>query len=110
MADSSWAWALFTVIAAFSQTVRNAAQRQLTTTLGTVGATHVRFLFGFPFSLLFLVSVLLADGASLPRPSLAYGGWIAVGALAQVAATALMLKAMSQRSFVVAIAYIKTEP
>src|SRR5216683_1487825 len=56
MLDSSWAWALFTVIAAFSQTVRNAAQRQLTAKLGTVGATHVRFLFGFPFALAFLVA------------------------------------------------------
>ena len=107
---SSWAWALFTVIAAFSQTVRNAAQRQLTATLGTVGATHVRFLFGFPFSLLFLAGVMIAGGADLPRPHLAYWAWIADGALAQVAATALMLKAMSERSFVVAIAYIKTEP
>ena len=32
------------------------------------------------------------------------------GALAQIVATALMLAAMGQRSFVVAIAYIKTEP
>jgi drug/metabolite transporter (DMT)-like permease len=110
MFDASWAWALFTVIAAFSQTVRNAAQRQLTATLGTVGATHVRFLFGFPFALLFLAGVMLAGGANLPRPNLAYWGWIADGALAQIAATALMLKAMSERSFVVAIAYIKTEP
>ena len=26
-------------------------QRELTAKLGTVGATHVRFLFGFPFAL-----------------------------------------------------------
>jgi drug/metabolite transporter (DMT)-like permease len=110
MLDSSWLWALFTVIAAFSQTVRNAAQRQLTATLGTVGATHVRFLFGFPFALLFLAGVLIASGASLPRPGLAYWAWVADGALAQIAATALMLAAMNQRSFVVTIAYIKTEP
>ena len=110
MLDSSWLWALFTVIAAFSQTVRNAAQRQLTTTLGTVGATHVRFLFGFPFALLFLAGVLIAGGGSLPRPGAAYWAWVADGALAQVAATALMLAAMNQRSFVVTIAYIKTEP
>jgi drug/metabolite transporter (DMT)-like permease len=110
MLDSSWAWALFTVIAAFSQTVRNAAQRQLTTTLGTVGATHVRFLFGFPFALVFLAAVLIAGGAGLPRPGLAYWAWIADGALAQIAATALMLAAMNGRSFVVTIAYIKTEP
>ena len=106
----SWAWALFTVIAAFSQTVRNAAQRQLTATLGTVGATHVRFLFGFPFALVFLAGVLIAGGDSLPRPGLAYWAWVADGALAQIAATALMLAAMNQRSFVVTIAYIKTEP
>ena len=61
---TSWLWALFTVIAAASQTVRNAAQRELTTTLGTVGATHVRFLFGFPFALIFLAGVLIAHGKS----------------------------------------------
>jgi drug/metabolite transporter (DMT)-like permease len=110
MLDSSWLWALFTVIAAFSQTVRNAAQRQLTATLGTVGATHVRFLFGFPFALVFLAVVLFAGGESLPRPGLSYWAWVADGALAQIAATALMLAAMNQRSFVVTIAYIKTEP
>jgi threonine/homoserine efflux transporter RhtA len=32
------------------------------------------------------------------------------GALTQIAATALMLAAMGERSFVVTIAYIKTEP
>ncbi len=110
MLDSSWLWALFTVIAAFSQTVRNAAQRQLTATLGTVGATHVRFLFGFPFALVFLAAVLIGSGASLPRPGLVYWAWVADGALTQIAATALMLAAMNARSFVVAIAYIKTEP
>ena len=110
MFDSSWLWALFTVIAAFSQTVRNAAQRQLTATLGTVGATHVRFLFGFPFALVFLAGVLIASGGSLPRPGAAYWPWVIDGAFAQVAATALMLAAMNQRSFVVTIAYIKTEP
>src|SRR5438477_1075787 len=47
-------WAVFTVLAAAGQTARNAMQRELTATLGTAGATHVRFLFGFPFALLFL--------------------------------------------------------
>jgi drug/metabolite transporter (DMT)-like permease len=107
---SGWLWALFTVIAAFSQTVRNAAQRQLTATLGTVGATHVRFLFGFPFGLLFLLGVLLAGGTGLPRPPAVFWPWVLDGALTQVAATALMLAAMRERSFVVTIAYIKTEP
>jgi drug/metabolite transporter (DMT)-like permease len=36
--------------------------------------------------------------------------WVLAGALAQIAATALMLAAMNDRSFVVVYAYIKTEP
>src|SRR6476646_6263377 len=103
-------WAVFTVLAAAGQTARNAMQRELTATLGTVGATHVRFLFGFPFALLSLAGVMLVTGASLPRFGLTYWPWIVLGAGAQVAATALMLAAMGERSFVVTIAYIKTEP
>jgi drug/metabolite transporter (DMT)-like permease len=107
---ASWLWAVFTVIAAFTQTVRNAMQRELTGSLGTVGATHVRFLFGFPFAILFLAGLLIATGAALPRPGLTFWPWVIVGAFAQVAATALMLAAMGGRSFVVTIAYTKTEP
>src|SRR5512133_567443 len=110
MFDPSWLWALFTIIAAAAQTVRNATQRELTAKLGTVGATHVRFLFGFPFALIFLATVMLALGQGLPHPPASFWPWVAVGALTQVAATALMLAAMNDRSFVVVYAYIKTEP
>jgi drug/metabolite transporter (DMT)-like permease len=61
-------WIPFTVLAAAGQSARNAMQRELTAALGTVGATHVRFLFGFPFALIFLVAVLIATG--LPPPKL----------------------------------------
>jgi drug/metabolite transporter (DMT)-like permease len=105
-----WLWAVFTVIAALAQTLRNAMQRELTASLGTVGATHVRFLFGFPFVLIFLIGVMLLGGAPLPRPGPSFWPWVVLGAGAQVAATALMLAAMGERSFVVTIAYLKTEP
>lgn len=107
---ASWLWAIFTVIAAFAQTIRNAMQRELAGSLGTVGATHVRFLFGFPFALLSLIGVQLWSGVPLPRPGLHFWPWVIDGAFAQIAATALMLMAMGERSFVVTIAYIKTEP
>lgn len=103
-------WAVFTIIAAASQTARNAMQRELTATLGTAGATHVRFLFGFPFALIFLALVWQFSGASLPSSPPVFWLWVVWGAGAQIAATALMLMAMGERSFVVAIAYIKTEP
>ena len=110
MFDPSWLWATFTIVAAAAQTVRNATQRGLTARLGTVGATHVRFLFGFPFALIFLIAVMIALRQAPPLPPLMFWAWVIDGALAQVAATALMLAAMNDRSFVVVYAYIKTEP
>lgn len=103
-------WAIFTIIAAAAQTARNAMQRHLTATLGTVGATHVRFLYGFPFALVFLIGVLLATGTDIPRPNIAFWPWVFMGLVTQIAATATMLAAMNDRSFVVTIAYTKTEP
>lgn len=103
-------WPLLTVAAAAAQTARNAMQRDLTGRLGTVGATHVRFLFGAPFALLFLGGLVLASDEAPPLPPASFWGWVAAGALTQVLATALMLATMSRRSFVVSTAYIKTEP
>src|SRR5581483_9318892 len=102
-------WIPFVVLASIGQTLRNAMQRGLTASLGTVGATHIRFLFGFPFSLVFLGLVLVATHDTLPRPLLAFWPWLVVGTMAQIVATALMLAAMNLRSFVVATAYTKTE-
>jgi drug/metabolite transporter (DMT)-like permease len=106
---SGWLWAAFTIVAAGAQTARNAAQRELTSKLGTVGATQVRFLFGCPFAILFLLG-MLGSGGMLPHPTPIFLPWLLAGALTQIAATGLMLAAMEERSFVVAIAYIKTEP
>jgi drug/metabolite transporter (DMT)-like permease len=110
MADVPWLWAAFTVIAAASQTARNAMQRELIVKLGTLGATHVRFLFGFPFALVLLAGMLVFTAMGLPRPGFAFWPWVLAGSVTQILATALMLAAMGERSFVVAIAYIKTEP
>lgn len=103
-------WIVFTVLAAGGQTLRNALQRELTQHLGTVGATHVRFLYGLPFGVLFCAVVLLVSGASIPRLSSEMLVWTAVGAVSQIIATAMLLAAMREKSFVVVTALSKTEP
>jgi len=102
-------WIPFTLIASLGQVARNAMQRSLTARLGTWGATNIRFLFGFPFSLLFLAAVLLASGDKLPWPPASFWPWLLLGALSQIVGTGLMLLAMTDRSFVVTTAYLKTE-
>src|ERR1700761_3286951 len=102
-------WIPFTIIAALGQVARNAMQRSLTGPLGTWGATNIRFLFGFPFSLIFFAVVIAATGDPVPWPSAAFWPWLMLGALSQIVATGLMLLAMNDRSFVVTTAYLKTE-
>ena len=106
----SWLWVVFTLIASLGQTLRNALQKELTATLGTVGATHVRFLYGLPFGLMFLVIVLAVTGHRLPKIDADTLIWTLTGAYAQISATALLLATMKERSFVVTTAYSKTEP
>ena len=104
-----WLWIPVTVWAAFAQTLRNATQRGLTSRLGTLGATLVRFLYGLPFALLWLWAVLEFTGAPLPRPGPGFAGWVALGALSQIGATALLLRTMQERNFALGVAYSKTE-
>lgn len=106
----AWLWAVFTISASAAQTARNAMQRDLIATIGTAGATHVRFLFALPFASSFLLIEWLVIGLPLPRPGWISLAWIVMGFSTQMIATALMLAAMRARSFVVTTAYTKTEP
>ena len=109
MAHPEWLWIAVTIWAAFAQTLRNAAQRRLTAELGTLGATLVRFLYGLPFALLWLWAVLEWTGVPPPAPGAGFAGWVALGALSQIAATALLLRTMQERNFALGVAYSKTE-
>ncbi|MCC2096831.1 MAG: DMT family transporter [Hyphomicrobiales bacterium] len=103
-------WALFTLCAATAQTARNAMQRDLIRTIGTGGATYVRFIFALPFTALMVLAGMWFYGVSFPQFGMVSLGWTFAGAAAQMIATALMLAGMRQRSFSVVIAFIKTEP
>ena len=102
-------WIPFTIIAALGQVARNAMQRSLTGPLGAWGATNIRFLFGFPFSILFFAIVIAVSGDPFPSPTAAFWPWLLLGALTQISGTGMMLLAMNDRSFVVTTAYLKTE-
>lgn len=108
--DLSWLWIPATLIAAAAQTARNTLQHRLTETLGTLGATQVRFLYGLPFAILFLIAVRLVEGAIIPSPTRQFLVFVSASAVAQILATALMLATMKHRSFALSTVYVKTEP
>ncbi|MEQ1863146.1 MAG: DMT family transporter [Micropepsaceae bacterium] len=102
-------WVFATLIAASAQTARNAMQSSLTASLGTIGATQVRFLYGLPFAVLFLAVVVAATGSNVPTANAGFLAFTASGAVAQIFGTVLLLAAMRERSFSVATAFTKTE-
>jgi hypothetical protein len=102
-------WIPVTLLASSAQTLRNAMQRDLIGVLGAVGAAQVRFLFGLPFTLMFLAGLMALTGSAAPLLTPANFAWTVFGAASQVIATSLMLAAMRTKSFVVAVAYTKTE-
>jgi drug/metabolite transporter (DMT)-like permease len=102
-------WVFTTLVAAVAQTARNAMQSSLTATLGTLGATQVRFVYGLPFALVFLAIVSALAHAHVPPPTPTFLAFAACGAITQITATAFLLAAMQARSFSVATALSKTE-
>ena len=104
-----WLWIPVTLLAAAAQTVRNAVQRSVTKTAGVLPAAFIRFFYGLPFAVLFLVVVASATSAPLPSASAPFIAWIFVGAAAQALASAFFVAAMTHRSFVVAVVFSKTE-
>lgn len=104
-----WAWIPITLWAAFAQTIRNAAQRSLTSQAGTLAATLARFLYGLPFALAWVLALHAGGAGPVPAFHAGYFGWVALGAVAQLLATAFLLQAMQQRNFIVGVAFSKTE-
>lgn len=103
-------WVPITIFAAFCQTMRSALQKHLTGHFGPAGATFVRFGYGFPFALLWLLLLSWLTQAPWPDFSLRFYLAASSGGAAQIAATFMLVKLFSLRNFAVGTAYSKTEP
>jgi drug/metabolite transporter (DMT)-like permease len=97
-------WIPATLAAATFQVGRNALQRGVMTTSGPWGATLVRFLFGLPFSIVFVLVALLIVPSAVPHWSAAFWLSATVGAASQILATAALLSAMDRSGFAVGTA------
>jgi drug/metabolite transporter (DMT)-like permease len=103
-------WVLFTLAAAAMQTVRFMLQKQLQGAgLSTGGATFSRFLFAAPVACALSALALAVTGTDLPRPGGAFWMWIALGGVAQIAATFLTVALFALRNFAVGVTFTKTE-
>jgi len=106
------AWIIFTLIAAFMQSIRTAGQKKLAMFLSPMATTLVRYLFGVPIAIVYLSMVMegnikgsLPAFLSLPE----FYIYASLASIAQILATFFLVKAMALRNFAVATILSKTE-
>jgi len=104
------AWIVITIAAAFLQNLRSALQKHLRSSLSTTGASFVRFGFGFPLALIYVLVLRFAFRYAFPDLNWTFALWSLFGGLMQIFATMLLVHLFSLRNFAVGTAYSKTEP
>ena len=97
-------WIPATIAASALQVARNGLQRGLVPSAGPWGATLVRFLFGLPFSIVFVLLAAFFTPAARPHFTEAFWIGATTGAATQVLATAALLVAMRRAGFAVGTA------
>ena len=102
-------WIPLTIAAAFFQNVRSVLQKRLQQSLGTRGATYVRFAYGLPVALAYLGALKLR-GDPFPVLHTSFLLYTFVGGTLQILATVALLTSFRTRNFAAGVAYSKTEP
>ncbi|MFG0450611.1 EamA family transporter [Shewanella sp. yb_14] len=102
-------WIIFTLMAAFMQAWRNAFQSRLSRDVNVAGVTLARFVYAGPLAAVYLLSLYAWQDAGLPQ--LGHGAlqYIIGAALAQILATALMVKLFQLQNFAVGAGLAKSE-
>lgn len=103
-------WIPITIAAAFMQNIRNTLQKKLQSRLGTRGASFVRFGYGFPVAIAYVLALHMLAGFAVPQLNKAFIFWSIIGGLAQIFATIMLVHLFTLRNFAVGTAYSKTEP
>jgi drug/metabolite transporter (DMT)-like permease len=105
-------WIAYTLLAAFMQSIRTAGQKRLSQYLSPMATTLVRYLYGVPFVVCYLVIVAQDTTPAVILHTL--NSWrflvfASLASVAQVLATVWLVKIFSFRNFAVATIFAKTE-
>ncbi len=105
----TWVWIPITFLAAFMQAARTAGQKHLTKDFSAVGASYVRFLWGLPFALGYLLLLKQQGGHELPDADWEFFVFSALTGISQITATVLLVYLFSLRNFAIGSTYARTE-
>ena len=102
-------WIPITIAAAFLQNLRSALQKHIKGRLSTSGAAYARFLYAWPFALVYVWSLNSLGGLALPAPNGLFLLYCLLGGVSQILFTVLLLWMFSFRSFAVGTTFSKLE-
>jgi len=102
-------WIPITIAAAFMQNLRFMLQKHLKGQLSTFGATYARFVWAAPLALIFVAVLQSGRGEPLPSTNGSFFVYGAIGGIAQILATALLVALFGMRNFAVGVTFSKTE-
>jgi len=102
-------WIPITIGAVIFQTIRTGLQKHLKAELTTSAVTYVRFLFGMPLAVLYLVSLIWMTGEPVPAISGKFLFLAFLAGVGQIVGTFLLVHLFSFRNFAVGTTYTKTE-
>lgn len=103
-------WIIFTLMAAFMQAWRNAFQKQLSSSVDVYGVTLARFLFAFPFAILYLTGLYWQKPVvAQVNFSAQFWVYIVIAGLSQIIATALMVQLFKQKNYAIGVGLAKSE-
>lgn len=102
-------WIPFTLLAAFMQAWRNAFQKQLSKEVSVAGVTLARFLWASPLAAIYLAGLYQWQPVALPTFNHRFVFFIVGAAVAQIIATALMVKLFKLRNYAIGAGLAKSE-
>lgn len=102
-------WIPASLIGGMFQAWRTAMQQRLRAELSVNGAGLVRYLYGAPLALAIVAIYSQVSGLGSPRIGGGFVLFAALGGLAQIIGTNLLIMAFGHRNFVVGTAFSKTE-
>ena len=103
------AWIPITIAAAFLQNLRSALQRHIKGRLSTAGAAYARFVYAWPFALVYVWALNAIGGLAWPKPNATFLIYCVLGGFTQVLFTMLLLYLFQFRNFAVGTTFSKLE-
>ncbi|MEZ9405642.1 multidrug transporter [Vibrio sp. 10N.286.48.F5] len=105
----SFSWVAFTLLAAFSQSWRNAFQSKLSGTMSVAGVTLARFIWAGPIALIYLYTLYQWQPVSAPDFSGEFVFYIVAAAIMQILATGLMVMLFKLENYAIGAGLAKCE-